>query len=92
MQTTPYLDVSLSKCDHLGEEFLYMKILQLKPLVGPLQTEEGGYVPVNRENLSSENNLADISTECSNRHQGESYFPKLKLVTDNLLSIYVAAN
>lgn len=44
MQTTPYLDVSLSKCYHLGEEFLYMKILQLKPLVGPLQTEEGGYV------------------------------------------------
>jgi len=47
--------------------------------------------------LSSENNFADVSTECSSRHQGESersakHFSKLKLVTDNLLSIYAAAN
>ena len=56
-------------------------------------------------NLSSENNFADVLTECSSRHQGESdddwsiqskrgqsYFSELKLVTDNLLSIYAAAN
>jgi len=48
-------------------------------------------------NLSSENNFADVSTECSSRHQGENeaspkLFSELKLVTDNLLSIYAAAN
>ena len=45
-------------------------------------------------NLSSENNFADVSTECSSRHQGESErsVKQLKLVTDNLLSIYAAAN
>ena len=48
-----------------------------------------------KHNLSSENNFADVSTECSSRHQGETsakLFSKLKLVTDNLLSIYAAAN
>ena len=35
-----YLDVSLCQCDHLWEELLHMKVLQLKPLVGSLGTEE----------------------------------------------------